>query len=235
MLVLNEGRRHDARFPDESRPVFLNLDVVPAASGSAYLEFRDTKVICSVFGPRQNTRAGGTFSSEGQLRTEVQFASFADPSARRTKSLQDADAKQCAAAVQRALEGVVLLEAFPKSVVDVHILIVEGQGGETSAAITCTSAALAHAGIPMRDLVMGASVAHLEGQLLLDPSSHEERQAEALLSVAMTSAGNQVTQLTANGAWPPARLLQAMELCMDGTAQLDEIVRECLRAHSSLL
>jgi ribonuclease PH len=127
----------------------------------------------------------------------VQFASFADPSARRTKSLQDADAKQCAAAVQRALEGVVLLEAFPKSVVDVHILIVEGQGGEntqcpstrwiyvsllldvnavvtsnaslngarphglageTSAAITCTSAALAHAGIPMRDLVMGASV-----------------------------------------------------------------------------
>jgi hypothetical protein len=54
--------------------------------------------------------------------------------------------------------------------------------------------------------------AHLEGQLLLDPSSHEERQAEALLSVAMTSAGNQVTQLTANGAWPPARLLQVRRL-----------------------
>jgi hypothetical protein len=27
----------------------LNLDVVAAASGSAYLEFRDTKVICSVY------------------------------------------------------------------------------------------------------------------------------------------------------------------------------------------
>jgi len=29
----------------------LNLDVVPAASGSAYLEFRDTKIICSVYVP----------------------------------------------------------------------------------------------------------------------------------------------------------------------------------------
>lgn len=33
--------------------------------------------------------------------------------------------------------------------------------GETAAAITCASAALAHAGIPMRDLVAGASVVRL--------------------------------------------------------------------------
>ena len=59
----------------------------------------------------------------------MKFASFSDPSARRSQK-EDADTKQCAAAIQAALEGVLLLEEFAKSVVDVHILVVEGQGGE---------------------------------------------------------------------------------------------------------
>ena len=62
----------------------------------------------------------------------MKFASFSDPSARRSQK-EDADTKQCAAAIQAALEGVLLLEEFAKSVVDVHILVVEGQGGEGAA------------------------------------------------------------------------------------------------------
>jgi hypothetical protein len=54
------------------------------------------------------------------------------------------------------------------------------------------------------------------GQLLLDPSTHEERQADAMLSVAITSAANQVTHLTANGAWPPARLSQVRTAVAEG-------------------
>jgi ribonuclease PH len=61
----------------------------------------------------------------------VTFASFSGAGARRSQK-EDADSKQCAATIQAALEGVVLLEEFAKSVVDVHILVVEGQGGEGS-------------------------------------------------------------------------------------------------------
>mmetsp|Transcript_37546 Transcript_37546/g.63205 ORF Transcript_37546/g.63205 Transcript_37546/m.63205 type:complete len:254 (-) Transcript_37546:241-1002(-) len=229
--LIQKGKRQDGRFPEECRPLYLSLGTVPAASGSAYLEFKDTKIICSVFGPRQNTRGGAAFTSDGQLRCDVKFTTFATGA--RRKYGQDPEAKDITFAVQGALQGAVLLEAFPKAIVDVQILVVEGQGGEVAAAITCASAALAHAGIPMRDLVIGASVAQVEGELVLDPSSAEERLADGVLVLGMTSSANEVTQLVVKGAWSAAATTEAMELCMDGCAQLDEVVREVLRANGA--
>lgn len=183
------------------------------------------------FGPRQNTKGGATFSSDGQLRCDVKFTTFA--SRTRRKFGQDPEAKDITTAVHGALQGSVLLDAFPKAIVDVQILIVEGQGGEVAAAITCASAALAHAGIPMRDLVLGASVAQIEGELVLDPSNIEEQRADGIMTLGLMPSANEVTQLVAKGAWAAATTTEAMELCMDGCAQLDEIVREIMRAHVS--
>lgn len=42
---------------------------------------------------------------------------------------QDVEAKECQACVSSALQGVVLLDAFPKASVDLHVLVVEAQGG----------------------------------------------------------------------------------------------------------
>lgn len=49
------------------------------------------------------------------------------------------------------------LDAFPKAAVDVYVCILEADGGELAAAITAGAAALADAGIPMRDLVAACS------------------------------------------------------------------------------
>ena len=72
--------------------------------------------------------------------------------------------------------------------------------------------------------------ANIEGALLLDPSFIEERSSDGLLTLAMMPTTNEVTQLTANGAWPNTKTAEAMELCMDGGSQLDELLREQLRA-----
>ena len=54
-----------------------------------------------------------------------------------------------------------------------------------------------------------------------------------LLAKGLMPSANEVTQLVAKGAWAAATTTEAMELCMDGCAQLDEIVREIMRAHVS--
>mmetsp|Transcript_14207 Transcript_14207/g.30408 ORF Transcript_14207/g.30408 Transcript_14207/m.30408 type:complete len:253 (+) Transcript_14207:156-914(+) len=227
--LIQKGKRQDGRYPEECRPLFLKLEPVLSATGSAYLEFKDTKIMCSVFGPRQNTKGGAAFTSDGQLRCDVKFATFATRT--RRKYGQDPEAKDITTAVHGALQGAVLLDAFPKAIVDVQIMIIESQGGEVSAAITCASAALAHAGIPMRDLVLGASVAQVEGELVLDPSSSEEQRADGIMTMGMMPSANEVTQLLSKGAWAVATTTEAMELCMDGCSQLDEIVREVMRTH----
>lgn len=59
-----------------------------------------------------------------------------------------------------ALTPAVLLEALPKSVVDVFVNVIESDGTASSlaCAVTCASLALASAGIEMQDLVAGCSL-----------------------------------------------------------------------------
>lgn len=70
---------------DELRPAFMKLGVVSGASGSAYVEFNRTRVVCSVYGPRNDTRSRREFSNEGQLVCDFKFAPFADPVGRRER------------------------------------------------------------------------------------------------------------------------------------------------------
>lgn len=56
-----EGRI-DGREHKEMRSALFKTGVVADASGSAYVEIGETKVICSIRGPRAAQRAGGSFS-----------------------------------------------------------------------------------------------------------------------------------------------------------------------------
>ena len=55
--------RHDGRLLNEIRNISIQSDVVHNATGSAYVEMGGTKIIGSVFGPRELAR-GEEFSLE---------------------------------------------------------------------------------------------------------------------------------------------------------------------------
>lgn len=56
-LQFVDGCRRDGRDVDEIRPVYLEMGIVNECTGSAYLEMGDTKIVCSVFGPRELPRS----------------------------------------------------------------------------------------------------------------------------------------------------------------------------------
>ena len=66
-------RRPDGRTLDEFRPVLLRTGVVGKAAGSSCVELRETKVVCSVFGPhasesRDYLGAGGSCFNKDLMR-----------------------------------------------------------------------------------------------------------------------------------------------------------------------
>lgn len=67
--------------------------------------------------------------------------------------MQEQDELESSAFMNRALEVSVRIDKYPKSSIDVYALVLQDDGGALSAAITCASLALAHAGIEMHDLV----------------------------------------------------------------------------------
>lgn len=58
-----------------------------------------------------------------------------------------------------------MVEKFPKSVIEINVLILEADGGALSAAITAGSLALADAGILCYDVVASCSAVSYFGSL----------------------------------------------------------------------
>ena len=76
------GSREGGRGLEQMRHVFVKTGVISQASGSAYVEFDATKVMCGVYGPRQGGKTGTATNDRGRLDVDVKLATFATPGAR---------------------------------------------------------------------------------------------------------------------------------------------------------
>jgi len=226
--------------------------VISQAAGSAYVEFDATKVMCGVYGPRQGSKtASAATTDRGRLDVDVRLAAFATPGERGAANRAGDAERDFAGLLQRALEGAVMAETFPKTSVDVYVTVLEASGAEFPAACAAASAALADAGVAMLDLVAACAVARvpttLPGDdakggdamngapggafaLLLDPTAEEEAKADGGVVVAATGRAGDATQLVATGRWDGDQLDEAIQLAASGCARVDEAIRDVLRA-----
>ncbi|KAL0417708.1 UNVERIFIED_CONTAM: Receptor-like serine/threonine-protein kinase NCRK [Sesamum radiatum] len=140
-LTESDWVRPDGRGPHQCRPAFLRTGAVNSASGSAYAEFGNTKVIVSVFGPRESKKAM-MYSDTGRLNCNVSYTTFATPIRG-----QAPETKDLSSMLHKALEGAIILKSFPKTTVDVFALVLESGGSDLPVITTCASLALADAGI----------------------------------------------------------------------------------------
>jgi len=219
--------RSDGRGFHQCRPAFLRTGAVNSASGSAYAEFGNTKVIVSVFGPRESKKAM-MYSDSGRLNCNVSYTTFATP-----VRGQGSDHKEFSSILHKALEGAIILDSFPKTTVDVFALVLESGGGDLPVVISCASLALADAGIMMYDLIASVSVSCLGKNLVIDPVSDEESYQDGSLMITCMPSRNEVTQLTVTGEWSTPKIHEAMELCLDACSKLGKIMRSCLKEAAS--
>ncbi|CAM9762695.1 unnamed protein product [Heterosigma akashiwo] len=68
--------RFGGRLDNQLRRIFMDVGVLSQSSGSAYVEFDSTKVICSVYGPHVVEGSEASFSEEGQLACDFRYAPF---------------------------------------------------------------------------------------------------------------------------------------------------------------
>ncbi|KAK7262294.1 hypothetical protein RJT34_29860 [Clitoria ternatea] len=219
--------RPDGRGFHQCRPAFFRTGAVNAASGSAYAEFGNTKVIVSVFGPRESKKAM-LYNDTGRLNCNVSLTTFATP-----VRGQGLDHKEYTAMLHKALEGAIIVESFPKTTVDVFALVLESSGSDLPVIISCASLALADAGIMMYDLVASVSVSCLSKNLVIDPILEEENCQDGSLMIACMPSRYEITQLTVTGEWSTPKINEGMQLCLDACAKLAKIMRLCLKEAAS--
>ncbi|THU90707.1 ribosomal protein S5 domain 2-like protein [Dendrothele bispora CBS 962.96] len=214
------------RSPKEIRPIFLQPGLILQANGSAYVETERAKIACAVYGPRQSKNTA--YSEKGRLNVEVKFTPFSCE--RRRAPLRDAEDRSIAVAVQQTLLSSVRLELFPKSTIDVFVVVIEADGIEAciASASVAASTALANAGIEMFGLVVSCAACIIEDDVWLDPTQDEASQAQGVLVFSCMPALGKVTSIWESGQMKPSEALACIDVCEERCSEIHSVVAQAL-------
>lgn len=222
--------RRDGRLPNQMRPLSAQPNALGRADGSARFGHDRTQVLCSVYGPRECKRAR---ERVGAAAIEVVFrprAGLPGPVEREFEQL-----------LSQTLTHAVLTVLHPRTAVSVVVQVLADEGSLLSAAIGGACLALVHAGVPLRGMLSGCTIALLpDGAALLDPTAEEEAEAEAVVSLGYLltrdATGKPQHELTLShmrGTVSPAQYDECADTAMQATAMTNEFYRLALRRQTA--
>ena len=146
------------------RPLSCELGLLPRADGSASFKAGSTHVLCGVYGP-----------IAPKLSVQEDWS-------KATLSVIMTQAQSHESMLSQVLEGCILVEKFPRTVIEIVVQVVQDDGSVLACAIHAIVCALMDAGIPMRHLPIATTccfVASNDDTLQLDPIKEEEEGAAA--------------------------------------------------------
>lgn len=208
--------------------VECTVDTIKKSLGSSFVSIGQTKVICTVAGPRANQKAGSSFSDAGILECEARCVQCSVNF--ETTSVQNLE-RQLSNSVKNALESAVRLEVYPKSAISIQCVVLEYSEHTLSALIVCASLALANAGIEMYDLVSAWTRTHKStpSEKISTTLTSNSSSTTTTMTMAEMVNTNEVTLLLSEGRSDFDTVGQLSEECHIGCVQLRDIMASCLK------
>jgi len=223
-------KRTDGRKVDEIRKMKAKVGVVPNADGSAIFQFGDTIAIAAVYGPKKMHPQHSQNPEKGTLRCTYNMLSFSVNE--RIRPGPNRRSTEISKITEWALEPVLMIDKYPNMVIDVHINILQANASTRCAGINAAAMALAHAGIPMKDLVSSVSIGKLDKQLVVDVDHHEESWEEGEgatdIPITLTRSG-EITHLQLDGKITKEQLKEVLELAKKATKEIYEVQKKALK------
>ena len=159
--------------------------------------------------------------------TDFRYAPFACRGGRRPDHKGD-DEKDLSNAVDEALSRSVRLGLYPKSVININILVIQADGGVLGAAITCASLAIVRAGIECFDVVPACTAMRIGKHIALDPGFEEEIGGDAEMTLAYLPNLDRIAHVMQSGRLLGSQSMDAIDLCVDGCRLLYKLMRHAL-------
>ncbi|MEM3051928.1 MAG: exosome complex exonuclease Rrp41 [Candidatus Caldarchaeum sp.] len=226
-LIDENGLRVDGRRPDQLRPVKMEVGVLEKTDGSAYVEVGGTRIYAGVIGPKEVHPKHLELPDRGVLNCRYHMASFSVDE-RKPLGMTRREI-ELSKIIREALETVVLLEEFPRMMVDIFVEVIQADGGTRTAGITAASLALADAGIPMADIISATAVGKVEGTLVLDINEIEDKYGEADMPIAMATQLNSIVLLQLNGRMTADEVDRGFEMAQSAIRKLRDMQVEALK------
>lgn len=224
-------KRFDGRKFDELRPIIAKVGVIPSADGSAMYQSGKTRAIAVVRGPRILHPKHMENPKKGILRVTYQMMSFSVWD--RIRPGTSRRGQEIGKVSEWALSKVVDLNAFPNSVVDVIVQIPQADAGTRVAGINAAAMALAHAGLPMKEMVSAVAVGKLDKTLVIDVDKEEEDykdgEGSTDIPICMTSRGKEIGLMQLDGKISVPEMREAIKIAEIACDKINKIQTEALK------
>jgi len=225
--LIIDGKRLDGRAPEEMRPLKIEAGILKRADGSAYVELGENKVLAAVYGPREMHPRHLQRPDTAVLRCRYNMAPFSVEERKRPGP--DRRSVEISKVTRQALEPVLFLELYPRSVIDIFIEVLQADAGTRTAGITAAAVALADAGIPMRDLVSSVAVGKIDDMIVLDLTKEEDQWGTTDMPVAIVPRKKLVSLLQMDGNLTEEEFKRALDLAFRGCEQIYQAQRQALK------
>jgi exosome complex component RRP41 len=222
--------RVDGRKIEELRPMEAKVRVIPNADGSAMFKIGKTTAYAAVYGPRELYPRFLQNPERGIIRCHYGMMPFSG-SGERIRPGNSRRSQEISMVMNKSLEPVIDLSAFPNAVVDIYVDLPQTDAGTRCAAISAASMALADAGIPMKDMVSSIAVGQVDGTVVAD-LSYDEEAYDAIVSdipVAMTHNSKEITLLQMDGEISKEDLMKSLEMAKIATEKVYETQMRALK------
>ena len=224
-------KRPDGRKFDELREMKAKVGVVPRADGSALFAFGDTIAIASVYGPKPLHPQHLQNPEKGVLRVNYDMLSFSVTE--RKKPGPSRRSQEISKVTEWALAPALQIENFQNTVVDVHIIVLQANASTRCAGINAASLALAHAGIPMTELVSAVSVGKIDDKIVVDlikeEEDYEDGEGATDIPMAFLSNSKKLTLLQLDGKTSAEKLKEAIEAGKKACEKISELQKKTLK------
>ncbi len=225
-------KREDGRKMAEVRPMNAKVGIVPSADGSASFETGNTKAIAVVRGPRtlhpqhmQNAQTGILRVSYGMMPFSVSDRIRPGPN-RRSEEISKVS--------EWALSSVIDLREFPNTVVDVFIQIPQADAGTRVAGLNAAALALAHAGIPMKEMISAIGVGKIDKTLVVDLDKYEDSEyhdgeGSTDIPVVVTSRTKEIALLQLDGKISIPEFKETIEMAKKACGDILKVQMDALK------
>lgn len=226
-LLRDDGLRLDGRKLDEMRDVQIEAGILPAADGSAWVKHGLNVAICAVYGPMEAHPRKIQKQDRAVIDLRYNMAPFSTSD--RIRPGFNRRSREISKVTAEALESVVLVERYPRSKIRVEIEILSAEAGTRCVGITAASVALADAGIPMRDMIVGVASGKVEDTVVLDLDKAEDNYGQADLPMGILPTTGEIAFLQMDGDLSIDEFNLCMEYNMKAAKEIHEIQMDALK------
>ncbi len=230
-LIRDDGLRLDGRALNEMRPIKIETGVVDRADGSAFIEWGANKIIVAVY-VREAYPKHAQNIDRAIVKARYNMSGYSVEERKRPGP--DRRTMEISKVVSEALSSAIVLEKLPRAEVDVFIQVLEADAGTRIASLTASSVAVANAGVPMRDLVVGCTAGKVDGKVVLDLSKDEDNFGQADIPMAILPRTGKVVLLQLDGNVTEEEFNEATSMMMNAMPRISELQRNALMSKYSI-